>query len=237
FYVDILKEFISKIQENASSLKIKLYVSTPYENEKEVETILSESGFAYLLLGVQNLGRDILPFMHLARIVAKDEYPIILKLHTKRSKHREDGDKWRNELVDKLVSDGALYKNHQALIKNQSIGVLSPNGHLVPLKNHWGGNAENCARLANRLGFEFEEIIDKEFAAGTMFFAQTKALLPLLNLAIDEDDFDEELGQTDGTFAHAIERIISISSLAAGLETIEQASKKSKKPYAFAKIG
>ncbi|WP_122266992.1 glycoside hydrolase family 99-like domain-containing protein [Pseudomonas syringae] len=237
FYVDILKEFISKIQENASSLKIKLYVSTPYENEKEVEALLNDSGLPYLLSGVQNLGRDILPFMHLARIVAKDEYPIILKLHTKRSKHREDGDKWRNELVDKLVSDGALYKNHQALIKNQRIGVLSPSGHLVPLKNHWGGNAENCARLANRLGFEFEEIIDKEFPAGTMFFAQTKALLPLLNLAIDEGDFDEELGQTDGTFAHAIERIISISSLAAGLETVEQVSKKSKKPYAFAKIG
>ncbi|WP_249582802.1 glycoside hydrolase family 99-like domain-containing protein [Pseudomonas viridiflava] len=237
FYTDILEEFVSKLNENVASLKIKLYVSTPREQEADVEAILKASGFEYLLAGFDNLGRDVLPFLHLARIVAKDGYPIILKLHTKKSKHREDGDKWRNELVDKLVGHGSLHKNHQVLIKNQTVGVLSPNGHLVPLKNHWGGNAENCARLANRMGFEFEEIIDKEFPAGTMFFAQTKALLPLLNLAIDDHDFDEELGQTDGTFAHAIERMISISSLAAGLTTIEQTSTKTKKPYAFAKIG
>ncbi|WP_241151585.1 rhamnan synthesis F family protein, partial [Pseudomonas viridiflava] len=118
--------------ENVASLKIKLYVSTPREQEADVEAILKASGFEYLLAGFDNLGRDVLPFLHLARIVAKDGYPIILKLHTKKSKHREDGDKWRNELVDKLVGHGSLHKNHQVLIKNQTVGVLSPNGHLVP---------------------------------------------------------------------------------------------------------
>jgi lipopolysaccharide biosynthesis protein len=139
--------------------------------------------------------------------------------------------------VQKLVGGGNLTKNHQKIIKDQSIGLLCPAGHLVPLKNHWGGNAEHCAKLANRLGFDFEEIIDMDFAAGTMFFAQTKAILPLLNLAVDEADFDEELGQTDGTFAHAVERVFPVSCAAAGLRTVEQSGPNNKKTYSFATIG
>jgi lipopolysaccharide biosynthesis protein len=237
FYLDVLEEFLVEIKSNASKLKIKLYVSIPFGNTVEALKILNASGLDYILSEMQNLGRDVLPFIKMARMAAKDDFPIILKLHTKKSKHRDDGDVWRNELVQKLVGGGNLTKNHQKIIKDQSIGLLCPAGHLVPLKNHWGGNAEHCAKLANRLGFDFEEIIDMDFAAGTMFFAQTKAILPLLNLAVDEDDFDEELGQTDGTFAHAVERVFPVSCAAAGLRTVEQSGQNSKKTYSFATIG
>jgi len=237
FYLDVLEEFLDEIKKNSSKLTIKLYVSVPFGNTDEALKILSKYKLEYILTEVENLGRDVLPFIKLSRMAAKDGFSIILKLHTKKSKHRDDGDVWRNELVQKLVGDGSLYKNHQKIVKDQSIGLLCPSGHLVPLINHWGGNAENCAKLASRLGYEFEEIISMNFAAGTMFFAQINAILPLLNLAIDEDDFDEELGQTDGTFAHAIERIFPVSCAAAGLNTVEQASTPNKKPYSFAKIG
>jgi len=237
FYLDVLEEFLIEIKKNCSKLTIKIYVSVPFGNTDAARAMLNISKLDYVLSEVQNLGRDVLPFIKLARMAAKDGFPVILKLHTKKSKHREDGDLWRNELVQKLVGGGRLFKNHQKIIKDQSIGLLCPSGHLVPLKNHWGGNAEHCAKLAARLGYEFEEIIGMDFAAGTMFFAQTKAILPILNLAIEDEDFDEELGQTDGTFAHAIERIFSVSCAAAGLMTIEQSGKQKKQPYAFAKIG
>lgn len=237
FYLDVLEEFMIEIKKNSAKLQIRLYISVPFGNSEAARKLLNSYDIEYILTEVQNLGRDVLPFIKLSRMAAKDGFPIILKLHTKKSKHREDGDQWRNELLQKLVGKGALFKNHQSILKDQSIGLLCPAGHLVPLKNHWGGNAEHCAKLAARLGFEFEEIVDMKFAAGTMFFAQTKALLPLLNLAIDEDDFDEELGQTDGTFAHAVERIFSLSCAAASLSILEQPSQENKKPYSFANIG
>lgn len=211
FYLDVLEEFLIEIKKNSSKLKVKIYVSVPFGNTDAARAMLNASKFDYILTEVQNLGRDVLPFIKLCRMAAKDGFPLILKLHTKKSKHREDGDQWRNELLQKLVGNGELFRNHQNIIRDQSIGILCPSGHLVPLKNHWGGNAEHCATLAARLGYEFEEIIDMKFAAGTMFFAQTKAILPILNLAIDDEDFDEELGQTDGTFAHALERIFTVN--------------------------
>jgi lipopolysaccharide biosynthesis protein len=54
------------------------------------------------------------------------------------------------------------------------------------------------------------------FVAGTMFYARTQAILPLLRLQIREEDFEPECGQVDGTFAHAIERAFSYAALAAG---------------------
>ena len=65
--------------------------------------------------------------------------------------------------------------------------------------------------LARRLGQAPEKIKQLTFIAGTMFFARTDALAPLLNMAIEDADFEPEGGQVDGTLAHALERAVSIS--------------------------
>ena len=46
------------------------------------------------------------------------------------------------------------------------------------------------------------------FPAGSMFWAQTRAFLPFLNLGITLKDFEPELGQSGGTLAHSIERML-----------------------------
>ena len=56
------------------------------------------------------------------------------------------------------------------------------------------------------------------FVAGTMFYARVNALLPLMCLNLRDSDFEEEIGQVDGTIAHAIERAISVSAKAASME-------------------
>jgi lipopolysaccharide biosynthesis protein len=49
-----------------------------------------------------------------------------------------------------------------------------------------------------------------------MFWAQAQALAPLLQMGLAFDDFDLEVGQTDQTLAHALERFIGYLALAQG---------------------
>jgi hypothetical protein len=56
-----------------------------------------------------------------------------------------------------------------------------------------------------------------------MFWARTAALKPLLDLRLETDDFPPELGQLDGTLAHAIERLYYFACERAGLDWVKVA--------------
>lgn len=220
FYEDIYLDIMERL-EGIKGVSFKLFVTTPREKSDDIDSILKSSGFEYHLLPVDNHGRDVLPFLKIIQRVVDEGYAYILKIHTKKSKHRGDGDIWRKDIYDKLLSKESMLKAIIGFKKDENLGLIGPAGHIVSMGFYWGSNKRMVESFATRMGQTVESIKSLNFVAGNMFFARVDALLPLLNLAMSEDDFEQEAGQVDGTLAHAIERLIPISAKAKSYELID----------------
>jgi lipopolysaccharide biosynthesis protein len=136
----------------------------------------------------------------------------LCKLHTKKSKHRGDGDKWRDDLYGKLIKDDQFIKMvYNYFEQYPEIGIIGPEGHLLNTRNYWGYNKKLVQKISKQLGYQNEE--EFHFVAGTMFWIKTDILTILKSLNLKESDFENEadlVNIKDGTLSHAIERIFSI---------------------------
>ncbi|WP_220812647.1 glycoside hydrolase family 99-like domain-containing protein [Pseudomonas paralcaligenes] len=233
YYPEVLQEILGYLQQ-IEGLALQFYLSCPPDKAQQVRKILADCRHPWTLEETPNRGRDVLPFMKLLPRIVADGHTLLLKVHTKKSTHREDGDVWRRDLYDKLLTGQAMRQALETFALSPSTGILGPAGHLVPMSFYWGSNARRVEGLACRLGISPADLSEMNFVAGTMFFAQTRTFLPLLNLALSEDDFEEEAGQVDGTLAHALERTFSISARAVGLDVSSGESRPANQAYAFA---
>jgi lipopolysaccharide biosynthesis protein len=165
-----------------------------------------------------------------------------LKLHTKQSVHREDGATWRQELLQRLASADRGRKVAAAFEADPGLGLVAPEGHVQPLSFYWGANQDNVGYLCRLAGIPVPVVANDSFVAGSMFWVRLEALRPLLDSHPSEWEFEPERGQVDGTFAHAVERVIQLAVQAAGyrMETAAALSGESEVPpgdYPYAQRG
>ncbi|MBB3809133.1 lipopolysaccharide biosynthesis protein [Pseudochelatococcus contaminans] len=164
----------------------------------------------YREIVVQNRGRDVLPFLTALR-GDLPPYDIGLKLHTKRSPHRDDGAEWRRFLTRSLLSRGGNGPGPMALQTLRTephLGLIAPEGHLLPLQGRLALNEKPMAAMLSALGIfmRTSELHEGRFAASTMFWFRAEALSPFSAAELDPL-FENEAAQLDGTAAHAAERL------------------------------
>ena len=215
YYPEVLQEMLPYLEE-ISPDKADLWITTTEERSTLVRNLLSGLALRMSIRVNPNRGRDVLPFLMLLPELLTADYGYVLKLHTKKSLHRVDGDAWRRAFYETLLNPQNMQHSRARMEQDLTLGMLAPKGYIVPMELFWGSNARQASLLAKRMGITFQELNALRFVAGTMFFCRWEVLLPIWALQLQAEDFEEECGQVDGTLAHAVERAFGMACFAAG---------------------
>lgn len=193
-----------------------LYVSLPEHAPEGTVARIQESVPDARCATLPNKGRDVLPFLTMLSAIRPLGYAQVCKIHAKRSLHRQDGDLWRREFLGQLLgSKKQVTEVIDAFNRHPDIGMIGPAGHWLDYARYWG-DLQSPARtqaLLEHLGIRIS-LDELGFFAGSMFWCRPEAMDPLLS--ITDDEFEPEEGQTDGTLAHALERVFAAAAQAAG---------------------
>lgn len=219
----------------------RLVVTTVDERAERMRELLGKHRIAAEVVLGENRGRDVLPFLRVADRLLEEGEDVVLKLHTKQSTHRRDGEEWRKDLLFRLLAPRRVAGIHAALSADPGLGMVAPEGHVQPLHYYWGANESRVQYLAARAGLPPPHVENDTFVSGSMFWVRLEALRPLLDAHLDEWEFESESGQVDGTFAHAVERLFASCVRAGGYRVATAAvacgepdSAASGKPYPYA---
>ncbi|QHQ29415.1 glycoside hydrolase family 99-like domain-containing protein [Xanthomonas albilineans] len=208
WYPNVLPELLNPLA--ASALPWRLLVTTSPDQASAVQAQLRDCSFPYEVMVLENRGRDILPFLHAGERLLQDGVDVVLKLHTKRSTHLHNGDAWRSELLQRLAGADRAARILEAFAQDPMLGLVAPEGHLLPLADFWGGNRMAADYLLRRTGYTDVCLDEAHFISGSMFWVRLHALRPLLDSHLCPSEFEPEQGQIDGTLAHAAERVTAL---------------------------
>lgn len=211
FYEDVLHDLFDAYLKPLAGLA-DLHVSVT-ENMSISALARLNAAFPNMRIHVcENRGRDVKPFIEMYRKASGDGYAIGFKLHGKRSPHLAHGALWRQQLIDPLFGSRAVFEQHVSKLSgNDKTALLVPRSALHRL-NEAGLNQRWLDELLCRTGHAHRVGRYRwQFAAGTMFGFRFNALAALLNeQSISLALFEPEAGQLDGTYAHALERMLGL---------------------------
>ncbi|CAG0982641.1 hypothetical protein BURK2_01934 [Burkholderiales bacterium] len=226
YYPELWPEFLDVIR--AVPVPADVYVSTPMVIAPAVRARVRRDCPGATVFGVRNLGRDVLPFLHVLRSVGGDAYDFVLKLHGKRSVHMTDrdgsavlggGDAWRRNAIDELAGSkeriSAILRDLEA---RPEVGMIAPAKQLFSQEQWRCGTATLVRHLCASLGVEPRAT---HFPAGTMFWLRPRAIARLLSCDQRLLDFERECGQVDCTLHHAIERFVAHAAVDGGYKVID----------------
>ena len=180
-----------------------------------------------MVMRVPNVGRDLGSLVELAGAGVFDGYDAILKVHTKRSPHRIDGDAWRIALLDGLMpSPEGIRRIVELLRRDPAVGLVVPSASLHGAET-WGSNEVLVEALAARIPFAFDPDALR-YPAGSMYWARPWVLRRLADLQLGHEHFEPEASHVDGSTAHALERFVGVSAQASGLDVVDVADVSSR---------
>jgi lipopolysaccharide biosynthesis protein len=204
FYVDLWNEIKEELQNFKEP--IDLYISI--NNNASLDTIkkIIKDYPTARIYSFENRGRDIYPFIQTMKTIAPLKYTYVCKIHTKKSLHRNDGDKWRNHLIQSLIGSEERISDAKKYIDNGA-GIVVAKGNVFDYHEWIGTNKKMVEEFSRKAKIVIPDNFN--FPAGSMFWFNPVIMDQLIQ-HFDDSILPFEEGQIDGTMAHAIERIFGL---------------------------
>ncbi|WP_419729136.1 rhamnan synthesis F family protein [Lichenicola sp.] len=221
FHVELFDEICQSLRMLPERFTLLVTTDEP-EKADIIRESFARSGLdAYLLVQVAaNRGRNFGPFLtHLGNAILDHE--MVLHLHTKTSQYRgAEQVSWRHALLRTLLPARPVVSGIiERFVADPTLGVITacPGEEMRYWGYDWLSNRHLAQPLFDRLGVEAAVPRGMfDYPLGGMFWARSSALSKLLGHDWTPQDFPPELGQTDGTIMHAIERSIVLIAADAG---------------------
>ncbi|WP_176559930.1 rhamnan synthesis F family protein [Teichococcus rhizosphaerae] len=211
FHDELAYEVLSYVNNLPPGTDAFISTDTPLKQERIGQIFAHyRPGRAEIRL-MPNRGRDIAPKIVGFRDV-HERYEFVLHLHSKKSTHNRRLESWRTYLYETLSGSREQVQDMLGIFQDfPGIGMIFPQ-HYEYIRRWltWDNNLPGAQALARRLGYALSPDHPLDFPSGSMFWARSAALRPLLDLDLRFDDFPAETGQEDATLAHAVERLYAI---------------------------
>lgn len=213
FYPDFIAKFAQCLQQFPCSVDV--FVATSSEKLKSQ----AESEFAKIptvnkvvAVIAANRGRNFGPLL-VEFGQALLDYDLMCHLHSKKSLYSgREQTQWFDYLNQYLFRDKHMVKSILRLFDaNSDLGMYYPTSFwMMPSwVNHWTCNKAFAAGFVKDWGLDITENF-VNYPVGGMFWARPKALEPLLSQKFTYEDFPAEPLANDGSWLHALERVVGL---------------------------
>lgn len=207
-YLDTLKEILDRIFLNKVRPDIFITVNNVEIMQGLNQLVSNFTDFHIEVIMVENRGRNLRALFKDVGPLLCDKYEYIAHLHTKRSPHADAElvNDWRNFMFDLLVggegTSGVMDRIIAGFIDMPSVGLIFPSD---PNIIGWDLNLPYAAEIAN--DFQITHLKNEfDFPVGGMFWIRASALKVFNDLS--EKYFPSEPLPTDGSYLHALERLM-----------------------------
>jgi rhamnosyltransferase len=219
FYIEELSQIMHRLE--MLPIGYDLIITTPVREVFDFSISLKPLRAQRLVVfHVDNVGRDIGPFLKLIRSGILLRYSVGLKLHTKKSTYSPLGEEWAKVLLAGLLCSEFQIQRTIVAMESGHVGLSGDETQFLSNGNkYWGKNKGQVEQIRQFLGIDQVIDYDLGFFAGSMFWFNPKALKPLGKIRVGifgRFAFDVESGQRDGTLAHSIERVFADICVSSG---------------------
>lgn len=213
FYDDFIEKFAASV--SRLPLPVDVFITAASDEiaarAKEVFDTIPSLG-KLRIASVPNRGRNFGPFLvEFASELL--EYDLMCHMHSKKSLYSgREQTQWVDYLHEFLLKDAHTVESILQLFdKHPTLGMYYPTSFwMMPSwVNHWTCNKHFAQPMLEEFGIKADADF-LNYPVGGMFWARPSALKPLLEKTFSYEDFPAEPLPNDGSYLHALERVLGL---------------------------